>query len=385
MSKQPMKLMSVSAMSETNRGGRPYMEDCVAVNFEPNESGGRAFIGVFDGHGGTHASTYAQEHLWKNLKQQKGFKSKDERKVTAAIRQAFRETQNGMWKAIRSWPSSRPGVLSTAGTTASAIFLRGLDLYVGHLGDSRIVLARESDPGVDGKRRLVASSLTVDHKPEQEEEKSRIESLGGEVKPGNGGVFRVVWNRVRQPHCGPVLRSTARESVPFLNVARSLGDLWSYNYEKEDYVVSPDPDISMHKIEVGRDRFLVMASDGLWGVMGPQAAVDFVASRRRECGDPDADDENGSDVCHQLVTEALARWRRNRARADNVSVILVFFQDPSTESAAADHVERVSPTPPSLPVNSKIPCIDRKRVKSTKGTRGGDGRKQKKRKVENHL
>ena len=107
---------------------------------------------------------------------------------------------------------------STAGTTVSVVILRGRHMFVAHVGDSRVVLA--SNMG----ETLKAIPLTKDHKPDNPEEKERIESLGGEIGRSSG-VFRVAWNRVCQPnqHHGPVLRSTKMESVPFLAIARSLG------------------------------------------------------------------------------------------------------------------------------------------------------------------
>ena len=42
-------------------------------------------------------------------------------------------------------------------------------------------------------------------------------------------------------HTGPVRRSTHIEEIPFLAVARALGDLWSYNAKDDVFVVSPDP------------------------------------------------------------------------------------------------------------------------------------------------
>ena len=308
-----------------------------------------------------------------------------------------------LFLSLDSWPSARPGVLSTAGTTVSACVIRGRDLYVGHLGDSGIVLAKKRAD----KDKLVARSLTVDHKPESESEKNRIESAGGEVRLGNGRVHRVVWNRIRQPHCGPVLRSTERESVPFLSVARSLGDLWSYNYEKGRYVVSPEPDVSFRRITLETDRFLVFASDGLWAVMSHQEAVDFVARHRRESDDVEEDDENGSRVCSMLVQEGLQRWKNRSSRADNISVILAFFHKPkknaavkaatatepepagetqSLERGISDDDVVVPPTPPTQDVDVVPPTATTTTTTSSaqkrKRKRKSASKNQKKRKVE---
>ena len=38
------------------------------------------------------------------------------------------------------------------------------------------------------------------------------------------GVQRVVWNRPRMNHKGPIRRSTPIDKIPFLAVARSLGE-----------------------------------------------------------------------------------------------------------------------------------------------------------------
>ena len=55
-------------------------------------------------------------------------------------------------------------------------------------------------------------------------------------------------------HTGPVRRSTHFDEVPFLAVARALGDLWSYNSKKDVYVVSPDPDLHVYTIDISKHR-----------------------------------------------------------------------------------------------------------------------------------
>ena len=59
--------------------------------------------------------------------------------------------------------------------------LRGKDLYVANAGDSRCVVSRE------GK----AVDMSVDHKPEDDLERTRIEKAGGRVTADgrvNGGL-----------------------------------------------------------------------------------------------------------------------------------------------------------------------------------------------------
>ena len=61
------------------------------------------------------------------------------------------------------------------GTTACSCIVTDQKIICGNLGDSRAVLAKM----VDGK--LTAINLSEDHKPENEEEKRRIEDAGGSV------------------------------------------------------------------------------------------------------------------------------------------------------------------------------------------------------------
>lgn len=90
------------------------------------------------------------------------------------------------------WPKTATGLPSTAGTTASIAFIRHGKIYIGHAGDSGIVLgyAEEND------KFWRAKPLTQDHKPECHIEKARIMKSGGKVVV-KSGVPRVVWNRPR--------------------------------------------------------------------------------------------------------------------------------------------------------------------------------------------
>lgn len=93
---------------------------------------------------------------------------------------------------LDKWPKTANGLPSTAGTTATVAFIRRKKIYIGHVGDSAIVLGYQR-PNEDFWR---AKQLTVDHKPESTEEKNRIIKSGGKVVI-KSGVPRVVWNRPR--------------------------------------------------------------------------------------------------------------------------------------------------------------------------------------------
>ena len=124
---------------------------------------------------------------------QKGFWAEDDESVLKAIHEGYIQTHYAMWKELgrnrtefeilylfitfaEKWPKTASGLPSTAGTTASIAFIRRGKIYVGHVGDSAIVLGTQDEDNPDI---WVAEPLTRDHKPESLEESERIAQCGG--------------------------------------------------------------------------------------------------------------------------------------------------------------------------------------------------------------
>ena len=231
------------------------------------------------------------------------------------------------------WPKTASGLPSTAGTTASIAFIRRGKIYVGHVGDSAIVLGTQDEDNPDI---WVAEPLTRDHKPESLEESERIAQCGGKVIC-KSGVPRVVWNRPKMGHKGPVRRSTHIDEIPFLAVARSLGDLWSYNSEENVFVVSPEPDIRVYPVDISRHRCLVLATDGCWNMLTPQNAISTVCSAEKANEQHMLAPVEGAtswiNPSKQLVDCAIDRWTGSKLRADNTSVVTVMLDPPGPPRA----------------------------------------------------
>ncbi|XP_018057972.1 PREDICTED: uncharacterized protein LOC108693494 isoform X2 [Atta colombica] len=318
-----------------NQGGRKYMEDMFCVAFQPTPDDKDleyAFFGIFDGHGGGEAATFAKEHLMDIIVKQKNFWSDRDEDVLRAIRDGYMNTHYAMWRELDKWPRTASGLPSTAGTTASIAFIRKGKIYIGHVGDSAIILGYQAEDDPQWR----AKALTRDHKPESGPEMTRIQESGGKVV-SKSGVPRVVWNRPRIGHKGPVRRSTHMDEIPFLAVARSLGDLWSYNSELNTFVVSPEPDVKVIPVDVKSHRCLIFGTDGLWNMLSPQAAVAIVQTTDRHNEKhliASQQTGNGADLqmwinpSKNLVDRALERWSSTRLRADNTSVVTLML-DPS--------------------------------------------------------
>ncbi|CAB1451821.1 unnamed protein product [Pleuronectes platessa] len=271
-----------------------------------------AFFAVFDGHGGREAAHFARDNLWELLKRQRGFWSKDHGEVCAALRKGFIACHHAMWKELPEWPKTITGLPSTSGTTASVIVIRGVHMYVAHVGDSAVVVGvKENESDIT----LQALEVTQDHKPELPKEKERIERLGGSVMK-KSGVNRVVWKRPRLTHNGPVRRSTVIDQIPFLAVARSLGDLWSYDFYSGEFVVSPEPDTTVMTLDPKLHRYIILGSDGLWNMMPPKNAVNMCYSHDKMVGPKGMSPADRLSLCiemRSLLTWPL-EWTRFHSR-----------------------------------------------------------------------
>ncbi|KAJ3591166.1 hypothetical protein NHX12_009113 [Muraenolepis orangiensis] len=302
-----------------------------------------AFFAVFDGHGGREAAQFARDNLWEFIKKQRGFWSKCEEEVCSAIRKGFVACHHAMWKKLPEWPKTLTGLPSTSGTTASVVVIRGNRMFVAHVGDSAVVLGVQDD---SSDQFIKAVEVTQDHKPELPRERERIEGLGGSVIK-KSGVNRVVWKRPRLSHNGPVRRSTVIDQIPFLAVARALGDLWSYDFYSGEFVVSPEPDTCVVTLDPKKHRYIILGSDGLWNMVPPQDAISM-------CQDNDeAMAPCGVSSARQLVSHALLRWRQRMLRADNTSAIVIALQEVGSPQDTLHHEEvlldlaRVSQSPPT--------------------------------------
>lgn len=224
------------------QGHRPHMEDrfCAELNLPGFEHA--AVFGVFDGHGGHDVSECVASAFPRVLS---ACASKGGDPANALI-EAFRLVDKELWESKDSTGNSRPSegrlhAYNWMGTTAVVVLaLRQAgrrQIFCANCGDSRAVLCRGGE----------AVPLSDDHKPQNPEERSRIEAANGVV-----GVF------------GPCWRIDAG-----LNLSRALGD-FAYKSKidlplDQQKVISV-PDIQSLTIQQN-DEFVVMGSDGVFDVL----------------------------------------------------------------------------------------------------------------------
>jgi serine/threonine protein phosphatase PrpC len=176
----------------------------------------------------------------------------------------------------------------TSGTTVVAAYMTGNTLYVANVGDSRAVLATKSE-GDDTK--VVAKMLSVDHKPDSPEEFQRITKKRGYVSmsrgnesfissdfngdlDADGNTFDPERLEEQKKKAGPSCSVSARvwlnpeHTLVGLAMSRSIGDL-----AVKRVGVIPDPDVFQFEIDPAKDKFLLLASDGVWEFIENQVRV----------------------------------------------------------------------------------------------------------------
>ena len=163
---------------------------------------------------------------------------------------------------------------------------------------------------------------------------SMYDSPGGRVMTGRKGVPRVVWRRQRK--CG----KGVYDHIPFLSVSRSLGDFWSFNPRTDRFTVSPKPDVHVYPLNPKEQKFIVIASDGLWNVMSPDEVVHFIWDYEH---DEEVYSQPPRDVVKAVINEALRRWERKRLPADNIAVLIAFLSESSEDSSVCSIPQSLAP------------------------------------------
>ncbi|WVZ20055.1 hypothetical protein V8G54_007377, partial [Vigna mungo] len=236
-------------------GKRSSMEDFYDTRIDGVNGEVVGLFGVFDGHGGARAAEYVKKNLFSNLISHPKFISD----TKSAISDAYNHTDSEFLKSEKNQNKD-------AGSTASTAILVGDRLLVANVGDSRAVICRGGN----------AIAVSRDHKPDQTDERQRIEEAGGFVMWA--GTWRV----------GGVLA-----------VSRAFGDRLL-----KQYVVA-DPEIQEEKVDKSLE-FLILASDGLWDVVSNEEAVTMIKPI-----------DDAEEAAKRLMQEAYGRGNHGTSSHDS--------------------------------------------------------------------
>eukprot|EP00930_Biecheleria_cincta_P036657 TRINITY_DN25123_c0_g1_i1.p1 TRINITY_DN25123_c0_g1~~TRINITY_DN25123_c0_g1_i1.p1 ORF type:complete len:379 (-),score=69.36 TRINITY_DN25123_c0_g1_i1:104-1240(-) len=314
-----------SAIAET-QGPRPTHEDAYAVKLR----GRSAFFWVFDGHRGDAAARFAANEF---SHQNFGLESEELPSDKRIIR-TFQAVDRRLKDHLSKKDSEKAG-----STAVGALTMRCQDgTYSAKLvncGDSRGLVIR-----APSERREKATNMsvklpeslediadnakqswsegtswlpewpavveTIDHKPNQWGERTRIEAAGGKVLGGK--------------RCARIDGNLA--------VSRGLGDFDFKDNNRRPAAqqkVSNVPDIyEVHGMPAG--TLLLLACDGLWDVMGSEEVASFVQERLQG-----SRPSSIPSIARELVSHSL-----EAETTDNVTVLLVQLGDATNDGPAAD-------------------------------------------------
>lgn len=287
------------------------------------------FWGVYDGHGGKTVSHYLKEHLGKLLLSEK---NKDGYKISY-----IKEKFNIIQKKLLDDSKKDKFDIHEVGSTCLVAMLTGNKLQVANLGDSRAVICQKDN---------LVKSLSLDDKPDWENEKKRIEKLGGKIEfDKDDDVYR----------------------IGDLSVSGAIGDL-------ENKYVKHVPNVINYTVK-SSDKFMILACDGLWDEACSQTAVNYVLNNKDKVPN---------------IAHALAKWAINEKKStDNVSIIVVFFEPLPQEVKMKKSVKKTQTIPPKsadtpktsdIPQKKEVPNPKPIRKKSVKKTEVKDENKPKRKK-----
>eukprot|EP00924_Labyrinthula_sp_SR-Ha-C_P012515 maker-scaffold_10-snap-gene-9.3-mRNA-1 protein AED:0.24 eAED:0.24 QI:63/1/1/1/1/1/2/299/328 len=271
-------LGSIEFAMSSMQGWRITQEDAHVHELPIKARDDLAYFGVFDGHGGSKASSYVAKHILSHIESCQTFKFLNP-KTNPDAQILARSLMEGYFNCDKGLSQSPPFVLGdTSGATGVSVLVSPRNFIIANTGDSRIVLSRND----------TIQFASKDHKPEDPEEVQRVTAAGGFLKDGriNGD----------------------------LASARSFGD---FRYKKKENLpasqqqVTVMPDIVLIDRDRDNDQILVLACDGIWDVMTNLEAVQFVLAALRLGG--------SLAQAAELILEECLR----KSSGDNMSVVLV--------------------------------------------------------------
>lgn len=220
------------------------------------------FFGIYDGHGGSYVSKYLESNIssyYMDKKFSPPFAENFHDKV-------FQIIQNQLLKNTYGYSNG-----STCLLNLMYKYNNQIHMNIVNLGDSRLTIVYSD---------WSSKQVTTDHKPDEPNERSRLEKMGGQVCKDSENVYR----------------------IGDLSLSRAFGDGDNAPY------ISQKPDIFVKKI-TNRTKYIVMACDGLWDVVESQSL---------------------GKVIHEIIAKKpdniaveLAKWALEQGSTDNVSIIVI--------------------------------------------------------------
>lgn len=182
-----------------------------------------------------------------------------------------------------------------SGSTCLILFQIGKFLICSNVGDSRAIMIKENNEIVE---------LSKDQKPENYNEKIRIEKMGGIISQCNdlyddgkiGGPFRI-WVK--------------GHDYPGIAMSRSIGDKIAH-----DIGVISEPEILSFKID-DKCQLLIIGSDGIWQYIKNEDVFPIIK--------PFIEEKNVENAVKEIIRKSSLTWFQKDENVDDITVSVILL------------------------------------------------------------
>jgi len=262
-------------------------------------------FGVLDGHGvdGHHVSNFASEFIPSQIINNPEIKELSDPEliyqklkenncqiITEAFLSCDEQLKNAEFDAYGS------------GSTCILIIHIGQHILCANVGDSRALVAYDDNKEDQELKYLEQAQLSIDYKPDLEEEKNRILLSGGVVEQMQNQFGEGV---------GPYRVWVKGADYPGLAMSRSIGDL-----KGKTIGVISEPGILEYDVNE-TTKFVVIASDGVWEFLRNETIL--------EIGKDFYINNDTSALCHKIVDTSVSVWQEKDVVVDDITIVVMFF------------------------------------------------------------
>ena len=276
-----------------------------------------SIYGIMDGHGsnGHLVSNFVKEKIEEYFNNKKIYKSKKLTKAVSSLEvnlsdKIYEKLINNNYELIKNFYNKVNQELYDtkfdihfSGTTCVLVFKIGQKIICSNVGDSRAILVKNKKSLNNNDKVYEFIELSHDHKPENKEERERIEKSGGEVaqeyligKEEPTGPFRV-WCK--------------GYDYPGIAISRSLGDKIA-----ELIGVISEPDILNFDLD-DNCKYIIMGSDGLFDYLTNNDIMNIA--------NPFLINYNPEKACHEIVDKAANIFKEKEGRIDDITINIIIL------------------------------------------------------------
>jgi len=188
--------------------------------------------------------------------------------------------------------------INFSGSTCISVLFSYNQIITANVGDSRAIRGQY----LPKNKKWIYEVLSKDHKPKEKEEYLRIKKYNGIIHP---------YLNEDKEFIGPQRVWIKNKNIPGLGISRTFGDK-----AFSSVGVISIPEIFFFKYNIN-DKFIVIASDGLWMYVSNQEIVEIVGKYYESF--------NSDQAIEELYILAKSRFEENDDYIDDITIIILFL------------------------------------------------------------